>query len=576
MLKETLFLKFVVMATIVSLALSACGGGQAVTAEPVQQQSTAKPVQQQSTAEPVQPQPTQEPTSSQPQVAILIFTQEPDTMNPLYTNMYFSTILDQLWNVWAWQYDDQNAPYPVLVKEMPTLENGGIAADGKAITLHLRDDIKWSDGEPLTSADFKFTYDMTMAKINTVATTYPYDSISSVDTPDAQTVVLNFSKPFAPWLLLFKGLIPEHILKPVFDKDGTLDNAEWNKNPTVGIGPYVFKEWQSGSQLLFVRNDNYFGEKAKLDQIFIRIVPDDASQIAALKAGDGDLGIFIAYPDIPPLEQAGVKVVSVASGFSEGWYFNLGDKGSPALKDVRVRQALAYAVDREKITKDLLLGKTQPGASLWDKSIYVDPSLKPLPFDPEKAKQLLDEAGWKVGANGIREKGGVKLELRYGTTTKEVRQNTQAIVQQMLEQVGIKVDLLNYESDIFFADLKNKGPTYSGELDIMEWSDAPLFPDPDISYWRCAQIPSNESPQGTNAEFLCDKGLDALFQLQATQVDLNQRIDTFHKISKLMYDQVYWLSIWQDPDIWAVGKRLDNVKLSGITPFYNVAEWTLK
>jgi peptide/nickel transport system substrate-binding protein len=565
---KSMTLKLVMLVIMISVTLFACGGGSVSTVEP------AKP--QLATQEQAQPQPTQAVPASKPQVAVLIFTQEPDTMNPLYTNMYYSTILHPLWNVETWQFDNKNAAYPVLVIELPTSENGGISTDGKVITLHLRNDIKWSDGQPLTSTDFKFTYEMTMAKKNTVATTYPYDSIASIDTPDAQTVVINFKEPFAPWLLLFKSLLPEHVLKPVFDKEGTLDNAEWNKKPTVGIGPYVFKEWQSGSQLLFVRNDNYFGEKARLDQIFIRIVPDDASQVAALKAGDGDLGIFIAYPDVPPLEQAGVKIVSVSSGFSEGWFFNLGPKGSPALQDVRVRQALGYAVDRGKISKDLLLGKTKPGASLWDNTMYVDPSLTPLPYDPEKAKQLLDEAGWQVGAGGIREKDGVKLALRYGTTTKEVRQSTQAVVQQMLEQVGIKIDLFNYDSDIFFADYTNKGPAYTGELDIMEWSDAPLFPDPDISYWRCDQIPSDESPQGTNAEFLCDKELDGLFKLQATQVDLKQRIDTFHKISKLMYDKVYWLSIWQDPDIWAIGKRLDNVKLSGITPFYNVAEWTVK
>lgn len=514
--------------------------------------------------------------AAQATVATLIFTQEPDTMNPLYTNMYFSTILHPLWDVEAWQFDEKNAPYPVLIKEMPSTQNGGISADGKAITLHLNDGMTWSDGQPLTSADFKFTWQMYMETKNAVATTYPYDAIASIDTPDAQTVVVNFNEPFAPWLLLFKSLIPEHILKPVFEKDGTLDNAEWNKNPTVGIGPYVLKEWQSGSHLLFVRNEKYFGPKPVLDQIFVRIVPDDASQVAALKTGDGDLGIFIAYPDIPALEQAGVTVVTAPSGYSEGWFFNLGEKGHPAIRDVKVRQALAYAIDREKITKDLLLGKTQPGASLWDKSIYVDPSLKPYPYDQEKAKQLLDEAGWKVGADGIREKDGVKLELRYGTTTKEVRQNTQAVVQQMLEQVGVKVNLLNYDSDIFFASYADKGPTYTGDLDIYEWSDAPLFPDPDISYWRCAQIPTDESPQGTNAEFLCDQQLDSLFQQQATQVDLDQRVATFHQISKLMYDQVYWLSIWLDPDIWAVGKRLENVKLSGITPLYNISEWKLK
>jgi peptide/nickel transport system substrate-binding protein len=510
-------------------------------------------------------------------VVTMIFTQEPDSLNPMYTNMYFSLILQQVFDVWAWQYDDKNEPYPVLVTEMPSMENGDITPDGKTITMHLRNDIVWSDGKPITSADFKFTYDMYVDPKNAVATTYPYSEISSIDTPDGQTVVMNFDQPFAPWLSFWKGILPEHILKPVFDQEGTLDNAAWNKAPTVSAGPFVFSEWQSGSYLKFVRNDKYWGNKAEVDQIFIRIVPDDAAQVAALKAGDADLGIFIAYPDIPALEQAGVKIVSVNSGYSEGLYFNLGDKGHPALKDVKVRQAIAYAIDREKIANDLLLGKTKPGATLWDNMPYVDPSLKPYPYDPEKAKQLLDEAGWTVGADGIREKDGVVLDLRYGTTTREVRQSAQAIIQQMLEGVGIKVELLNYDSDIFFASYADNGPTYSGALDIYEWSDVPTaFPDPDIAYWLCSEIPNDQNPQGVNAQFICDPTLDQLFQLQSTQVDFNARVETFHKITKLMYDQVYWLSLWLDPDIWALSSRVEGVKLSGATPFYNIGEWTIK
>lgn len=546
MFKETLFLKFVVLATIVSLVLSACGGIGAGT-------------------------------PAAPKVATLIFTQEPDTMNPLYTNMYYSTILHQAWNVWAWQYDDQNKVYPVLLKEMPTVENGGISADGKTLTLKLRDDLLWSDGEKLTSADFKFTYEMYISKKNAVSTTYPYDQIASLETPDALTVVVTFNAPFAPWLKLFQGIIPEHVLKPVFDKDGSLDAAAWNKAPTVGIGPFKFDKWESGSYLRFVRNDKYFGKKPILDQLFIKIVPDDAAQVAALKAGDGDLGIFIAYPDIPALETAGVKIVTVQSGYSEGWFISMGPKAHPALLDVRVRQALVYAVDRQKISQDLLLGKTKPGASLWDNTPYVDPSLKPYPFDPEKAKSLLDAAGWKdSNGDGTRDKDGVELVLRYGTTTKEVRQSTQAVVQQMLANVGVKVNLLNYDSDIFFASYADKGPAYTGELDIMEWSDVTQFPDPNFTYFLCSEIPSDESPQGVNAQYLCDKELDGLFQQQAAEVDTAARIATFQKISKIVYDQVYWVSLWQDPDIWAVGKRLDNVKLSGATPFYSIAEWTLK
>ncbi len=531
---------------VIALVLSACGGGG---------------------------------SNSNKKVATMIFTQEPDTLSAMYTNMYFSLILHQVLNVWAWQYDDQNIPYPVLVSEMPSADNGGISADGKTITLHLRDDIVWSDGEPITSKDFMFTYEMNVDVKNTVSTQYPYDQLAGVETPDERTVVMNFAEPFAPWLSFWKSLLPEHVLAPVFESAGTLDGAAWNNAPTVSAGPFVFAEWQSGSFLRFVRNDNWWGEPAKVDEIFIRIVPDDASQVAALQAGDADLGIFIAYPDVPALEEAGLSIVSVASGYSEGWYINLNPETThPALLDVNVRQAIAHALDREKISADLLLGKTKPGASLWDNSPYVDPSLKPYEFNQQKAKDMLDAAGWiDSNGDGTRDRDGVELVLNYGSTTKEVRQSMQAIAQQMLADVGIGTELFNYDSDIFFASYGDDGPTYNGDLDIYEWSDVPTgFPDPDISYWLCDQIPSDESPDGLNSQFICDEELDRLFQLQASQVDFNARVETLHKITKIMYDEVYWLSIWLDPDIWAVGARLSNVKLSGVTPFYNVAEWDVK
>ncbi|MEK6587442.1 MAG: ABC transporter substrate-binding protein, partial [Chloroflexota bacterium] len=118
-------------------------------------------------------------------VATFIFTQEFDSLNPYYSNMFFSIVTDQLWNVWAWQFDDTNTPYPVMLDEMPTVENAGISQDGTVLTLKLRDDLTWSDGEPLTAADFVFTYEMIVDPNNAVSSAYPYDSeVASVEAPD--------------------------------------------------------------------------------------------------------------------------------------------------------------------------------------------------------------------------------------------------------------------------------------------------------------------------------------------------------------------------------------------------------
>jgi peptide/nickel transport system substrate-binding protein len=544
--------------------------------------ATSAPTAAGATAAPTTAAPTAVPTAAPtrvPQKATFIFTQEFDTLNPLYSNMYFSDITQQFWNCWAWDFDDKNQPRPVLVKELPSADNGGVSADGKVITMKLRDDIVWSDGQPITADDFIFTWQMYVNANNTVATAHPYDLIDKIEAPDPKTVVTTFKDPFAAWLgSLWKGLLPKHVLQPVFDKDGNINNAEYNRAPTVGCGPYVFDKWESGSYARFVTNPKYWGAKPKIDELTIKFVPDDAAQIAALKTGDGVLGTFIAYSDIPDLQKAGLQVIAVKSGYDEGIYFYLDPKkGHPALQDVRVRQAIAYATNRLALTKDLLLGLTKPAATDWDNSPYVDPTLEPYPFDPEKAKSLLDEAGWKPGPDGVRQKNGVKLELKYGSTDREIRKDTQAVFQQQLKDVGIKVDLLNFNSDTFFNGYDKQGPAATGQLDIFQYSQVPTaFPDPDIAEWLCSDIPSNEKPSGTNWSAICDKDLDKLFQDQASQIDFKTRQQTFYKITRMIFDKAYWIGFWQDPDQWAVTDKLANVKLSGVTPFYNIAEWEVK
>jgi peptide/nickel transport system substrate-binding protein len=512
-------------------------------------------------------------------VATLIFTQEFDNLAPLYSSMWFVWTTWQMFDHWAWEFDSNNEAFPVLVTEIPSIENGGVSADGTVITMHLRNDIKWSDNVPLTAEDFIFTWQMAVSTKNTVSTTYPYDMISTVEAPDPQTVVVTFSEPFAPWLAnLWHGILPAHILSPIYQADGTIDNADWIKKPTVGCGPYNFAEWESGSYARFVRNDNYWGTPAKIDEIFIRFVPDDASQAAALKAGDADLGTFISYSDVPGLQDAGLNIVIEPSGYNEFMFFTLNaQKNNPALQDVRVRKAVALAINRDGINTDLHFGLTKTPASFWDAlPYYNNPALTPYPYDPAQAKTLLDEAGWiDSNGDGVREKDGVKLEISHATTIREDRQDVQAVMQQNLADVGIKLDVNPVDDTLFFASYADNGPAARGEYDIQEWSDGPLFPDPDIYYWLCDQIPTDANPTGENWFYICDEQLDSLIKLQSTQVDPVARQVTISQINQLFYDKVYIIGMWQDPDVYALGSRLKNVKFSGVTMFYNIAEWDL-
>jgi len=579
---KKVWLYTLVSLVVIASLLTACGPQETPAPPPPEEEEAPAeaPVEAPEEAPEEAPAPTEAPAPpAKRKVVTFAWTQEPDTLNPIYTNMWFSSITQQLWGCWAWEYDDQNAPFPRLVTEIPSTENGGVSEDGLTVTMNLRDDIVWSDGTPMTSADFIFTYDMVMAEANAASTQYPYDYLESIEAPDDRTVVMTFAEPFAPWQATFwKGVMPKHVLEPVFEAEGSIIEAEWNLAPTVGCGPFVFEEGESGSFMRFVKSENYWLGEPKLDEVFFQFVPDDASQTAAMIAGDADLGTFPPLSDVPALQDAGVSIITQNSGYGEGWFFNFRDMASPGAKDVRVRQAIAMALDREAITQDLLLGLTKPAESYWHSlPTYESPDIEPWKYDPEAAKQLLEEAGWTdTDGDGIREDAdGNKLTLTHGTTIREIRQDTQAVAQQYLREVGIDLQILSYDADILFAAYTDEGPCAVGDVDVMQWSDVPYFPDPDTDYWLCSQLPDEENPWGYNY-FGCDEKLDELFQRQIVTVNTEERAEIFYEISKYVHDQVYWLGLWVDPDYWIVNERLTGVKFSGVTPFYNIMEWDVQ
>src|SRR5512137_1622112 len=357
MLRKPVLYTLLAVLVVASLFLSSCGGAK-----------TTPAVGTQPPAVPTQPPAATNPPAAAKKVATLIYTQEFDSLSPLYSSMWFAWTTWQMYEHWPWEFDENNKPFPVLVKEIPSVENGGVSADGRVITMHLRSDIKWSDNTPVNADDFIFTWQMAVSSQNAVASVYPYDKIESVTAPDPQTVVITFTDPFAPWLAnLWHGILPAHILRPVYEADGTIDNAEWLMSPTVGCGPYNFVEWESGSFARFVRNENYWGTPAKIDEIFIRFVPDEASQTQALKAGDADMGTFVSYSEVPGLKDAGLNIMIEPNGYNEFMFFMVNEqKSNPALLDVRVRKAIVLAIDRDGINRDLFLGLTKTPTSFWD------------------------------------------------------------------------------------------------------------------------------------------------------------------------------------------------------------------
>jgi len=502
------------------------------------------------------------------------FPQEPDSLNPLYTTMTFSDYTYQLFLAGAWQYDESYNPVPVLVAEMPSATNGGINEDGTVFTLKLKDGLLWSDGDPLDSADFVFTWEMWMSEANTPLTRSPYDRIASVEAPDPLTVVVNFDAPYAPWLRLFSEVLPQHVLAPVFEAEGSLDNAEFNRSPSVASGPYVLQEWNSGNFIRFTANPNFAGGVAKIDTVVVTFIPDDQAYVASLLAGESELGTFVSPSEVANLEAAGLDVRLIASGYNEGWFLNAG-RGHEALQDVNVRKAIGLGFDRFTVVKDLLDDVFPVTASWWENTPYANPSLEPIPYDPAEANRLLDEAGWvDSNGNGIRDKDGVELELRFVATTRQIRQDIQAVAQQQLAEIGVGILIENYESNIFFNGYAEGGPVATGQYDIATWSSAPGdFPDPDTSRWICSEIPSDDSPGGGNWNFYCDPRIDELTTLQTQTTDYDARVAVFHELDQLVYDAYIWLGVWYDADIWVIGKNVVGANPNGTTPFWDIVHW---
>lgn len=521
-------------------------------------------------------------SSANQKVVTLSFSGDLNAMNPMYTDQWQGWIMTAFWLERPWNFDENAEPYPVHLVELPTLENGGVSQDGLTITFNLKEGLTWSDGQPYTSADWVFTWQMYVTPKNTVLSRYPYDEfVDNVTAPDPLTVVVTLKKPLASWQssLFVKTnggtVVPKHILEPMFEKEGTLDNASWNRAPTVGIGPFIFKEYESGSYILFERNPNYYGQPPKIDKIFVRILNDDAAQTAALKAGEIDIA-FVSFSDIPGLKASGLKIMSAASGYNEGLFLNMRpDSAHPAMLDAKVRQALVMGIDREQLAKDVLAGLTTPNLTFWDGSAWVNPDLKPHPYDPEAAKSLLDEAGWTdTNGDGIRDKDGTELILRHVATNRTVRKDYQAVIQQQLKQIGIGIELFNFSADIFLASFAEGGICATGQGDLCEISRTASFPDPDTSNWLCNQIPTQEKPFGGNY-FICDEALDKLFQAQAVEVDPVKRRDFVYQIQKIIHDEVYYIGLWEDRDQWAVNPRLTGIKFAGVNPFFTVTEWDI-
>jgi peptide/nickel transport system substrate-binding protein len=525
------------------------------------------------------------------------FAQEPDNMNGFYSSMAFAQWANDLVQASLYDFSDELQPVLVLAAEVPTRENGGISEDFKEYTVKLKPGLKWSDGKPLTAEDLVFTYQMIKDPANNMLQgSNIRDALEEAEVLDETTFRLRFNapKPFPEDLIGSPGLstiLPAHIFRPIYEAEGTIENAAENQDPTVFSGPYVLREWRRGESMLFEANPNYVFGEPKIKRVLIRFFPDTDSQYAALAAGQLDFVPNVSEGDIPRVAASNpdLKIVTVFGGYIESLWLNLRTDehpraGHPALKDVRVRRALRLAIDRETITRELLAGATKPTDSIYAGSPFENKELGVTPYDPEAAAKLLDEAGWTLGPDGIRQKDGVKLEMRYSTTTAGWRNNIQAVIQQQLAKVGVSVILEKYPASEFFGAFVNRGINAIGEYDIAEYANNTSLTNPaNVTVdeaLNCKQIPNESNPGGQNFTGFCSPEMDEASLITKTSLDPEERLAAAYKIQEIMRDQVPLINLFPRGDNYAYNTKrfAGEIRIgSGVgNQWFDIMNWELK
>lgn len=524
-----------------------------------------------------------------PRVLRAAIDQEPTSLNRYYTIQAAAFMFIDLFALPPWLVDDQLQFQPMLVETLPSEVEGGVTqtADGKTVVRYtLADWAVWSDGTPVTAADFILPFEAANDGVSKLVATL-FADVESVEQGESdKEVIVTFKGAHPDWFDAGWSPLPEHVLREQYDAGvaaGTgLEGLDFNRNPTVSNGPFVFAEWQSGSFIRFVRNDN-FHQPPWFDELVVSYYPDANVMKAIIANGEADIAHNFAPSDVVELIDNPEFVVDPKfNSGREAWWFNLGDNANPAVQDVRVRKAIAMGLDRVLIVDELLAGLTEVPESFWDQTPYYNEAIPVMSYDPEGAVALLNEAGWRDDdGDGICEAHGVEsvtdgtpLKLTHGTVNSPERVDTQVIAQAMLREICIDLEIRAYDIGIFSAPYNDGGILRIGENDILMFYGFTVYEGISaIEWFACDNIPGDENPNGFNAVQKCWPELDALWDALNTETDPAARQQAADDIQQFMADEAFWIGMWNRPQIAVYRSELQNVRLAGQAQYWQVSEW---
>ncbi len=496
---------------------------------------------------------------------------DPQTLDPLFAHADASSVEQQLARLVFEPFidlDQRGRPVPVLLDRIPTLANGGLSRDGRTIVYHLRRRVQWADGPFVTAHDVLFTLHAILDDRNPIRSREGYDRIVRAEALDDHTVRIQLRAPWAPAVatLFSYGTAPQYVLPAhLLEHVARLDQAAFGAAP-VGDGPFRLVRWQRGEHLVYEPNQRYWRGSVAPARIDVRVIADPGANFTALQSGALDWNLLSpvqarAVADAPALAFRSVPLALVA-----GIALNT---AHPPLDDVRVRRALAESIDRQAISAKLTFGRypvvdtAQPLGS-WAR----DPSVRLPAFDPRAADALLDGAGWRRGADGIRMKSGRRLALTYVQFPEsQTGVRVAAFVERALRARGVDLGLKSVTNAKLFLPKSQGGVLASGDFDLayVPWT---MGADPDDTFLLTCNGPANVMRW-------CDPLVDGLEARALAATTVADRRTLYARIERRVADAVPIVYLFNPAYVYAYRRELAGFWPNAFSPTWNAFGWHL-
>ncbi|HEX7504570.1 MAG TPA: peptide-binding protein, partial [Syntrophales bacterium] len=442
-------------------------------------------------------------------------------------------------------------------------ESWDISKDGLVITFHLRKGVRWHDGQPFTAEDVLFTYRLTIDPKTPTAYAGDFLKVKKAEVLDPLTFRVIYDKPFAPALMSWSSAVmPKHLME-----GNDVTKSPLARHP-IGTGPYRFKEWKTGQKIVLVYNPDYFEGRPYIDGRIMRIIPDMATMFLELRAkGIDQMGLtplqFTRQTENRYFQSNFHKYRYLSFAYTY-MGFNL---QNPMFADRRVRQALAYAINKEELIDGILLGLGKEATGPFKPGTWQhNPDVKRYPYDPKRARELLAEAGWRdTDGDGILDRGGQRFEFELlANQGNEVRAKTAEIIQRRLAEVGISVKIRIIEWAAFIKEFINKRRF---DAVILGWT-IPM--DPDLyDVWHS----SKTGPSELNFVSYKNDEVDILLEKGRSTFDRNERKRCYDRIQEILAEDQPYIFLYVPDALPIFSARIHGIEPAPIGIGHNTIWW---